>query len=145
MSQRFNIRVYALIIHNDAILITDEFRAPTRMSKFPGGGLDWGEGIADALKRECMEEMGQEPVHMEHFYTTEFFCASAFRADDQLISIYYKVALPRPEEIPITTDRFAFDKEEDGAQTFRWIPMKNLGAEDVTFPIDKFVVNMLIG
>src|ERR1041385_3378794 len=97
--KRYNIRVYALIIHEGRILITDEMRGGTRMTKFPGGGLEWGEGIADCLHRECEEEMHQVPVSWEHFYTTDFFVASAFRAEDQLISIYYKVNLPAPEKI----------------------------------------------
>lgn len=141
--KRYNIRVYALIIHEGKILVTDEQRGGTKMTKFPGGGLEWGEGIADCLKRECMEEMLQIPISWEHFYTTDFFMQSAFRAEDQLISIYYKTNIPHPERIPASEIPFEFTRDEEGAQTFRWIALTDMRPDAVTYPIDKYVVERL--
>jgi ADP-ribose pyrophosphatase YjhB (NUDIX family) len=143
MSKRYNIRVYALIIHEGKLLITDEQRGAAKMTKFPGGGLEWGEGIADCLRRECMEEMQQEPLSWDHFYTTDFFMQSAFRADDQLISIYYKANLPAPEKIPASEIPFEHTRDEEGAQTFRWVTLDTLNADDLTYPIDRHVVRLL--
>ena len=48
---RFNQRVYGLLINESQdILISDEFRFDTYFRKFPGGGVEYGEGIIDALK-----------------------------------------------------------------------------------------------
>lgn len=142
--KRYNIRVYALVVWNDQLLVTDEFRMDMRMTKFPGGGHEWGEGLADTVRRECEEELFQTPVEVEHFYTTDFFIASAFREEDQLISIYYKVRLPFPEKIPAMNDAFAFPEEIDGAQIFRWIPMSEVSPEQFTFPIDRKVAELLM-
>lgn len=142
--KRYNIRVYALVVWNDQLLVTDEFRMDMRMTKFPGGGHEWGEGLADTVRRECEEELFQTPVEIEHFYTTDFFIASAFREEDQLISIYYKVRLPFPEKIPAMNDAFAFPEEIDGAQIFRWIPMSEVSPEQFTFPIDQKVAELLM-
>ena len=141
--KRYNIRVYALIEWEGKILVTDEYRMGMRMTKFPGGGHEWGEGIAQTVIRECIEELGQEPVSVSHFYTTDFFIASAFREDDQLISIYYKATLPAPGEI-ITADMpFAFPEETEGAQVFRWISDAEISPDDFTFPIDKKVADLI--
>ncbi|MEA1897374.1 MAG: NUDIX domain-containing protein, partial [Bacteroidota bacterium] len=69
--KHFIIRVYALIINNkNEVLLSDEFRLGTKMTKFPGGGLNFGEGPVDCLKREAIEEFGQEIDISDHFYTT---------------------------------------------------------------------------
>ena len=44
---QFNIRVYGLWIREGRILVTDEFRLGTFMTKFPGGALEFGEGTID--------------------------------------------------------------------------------------------------
>ena len=73
--KRYIIRVYALIINsNNKILISDEFQLNMRMTKFPGGGMHFGEGPIDCLKREAIEEFGQEIEVLEHFYTNTRKC-----------------------------------------------------------------------
>jgi 8-oxo-dGTP diphosphatase len=91
MSKRFNIRVYGIWQHEDKILVNEEGIRGQKVIKFPGGGLDWGEGTLDCLKREWMEELGLEIEVLDHFYTTDFFQPSAFD-DSQVISIYYYIS-----------------------------------------------------
>ena len=59
---KFTIRVYGIIINQkNEILISDEFQLGTKMTKLPGGGLEFGEGTIDCIKREFREECnGQE-------------------------------------------------------------------------------------
>lgn len=141
--KKYNIRVYAIIEYEGSVLLTDEFRFGKRMTKFPGGGHEWGEGLADTIRRECEEELAQTPVMIEHFYTTDFFVEAAFRDREQLISIYYKVQLPHPEKIEAKQKPFDFEVEEEGAQIFRWRKITDLTEEEITFPIDKVVAKML--
>ena len=86
----FNVRTYALIIEKGKILLSNELINGKEIIKFPGGGVEFGEGIVDALKREAKEEMNSRLENIKHFYTTDFFQKSQFKNTDQLISIYYK-------------------------------------------------------
>ena len=58
--QRFNVRVYGLLMNDcEQILVADEvFKNGNRATKFPGGGLELGEGTREGLAREFKEETG---------------------------------------------------------------------------------------
>src|SRR4030042_4706520 len=101
--KHFNIRVYGLIINDRSqVLLSDEYMLDQRMTKFPGGGLRFGEGPADCIKREAIEEFGQEIEIMKHFYTTPFFQKALFYPDHQLISVYYRIRFPEPVRFRIS-------------------------------------------
>ena len=140
----FNIRVYGLLINDrNKILISDEQEYGMQFSKFPGGGLEYGEGLIDGLKREFIEECDAEVDVISHFYTTDFFVKSAFN-DSQIISIYYLVKNLSPLNLMFKTVQFDFDGEGDILQSFRWISLAALNEGDVTFPTDKQVVKLLL-
>lgn len=139
----FNVRVYGLLINeHNQILLADEEVKGYRFTKFPGGGLEFGEGLKDALKREFMEECCTEVEVLEHFYTTDFFVKSAFN-DSQIISIYYKVAPISTLNITVKTELFDFTGTTEELLAFRWKNIAELQPEDVTFPIDQYVVELL--
>lgn len=144
MSYLFNVRVYGLLINEfDQILISDEEESGFRFSKFPGGGLEYGEGLIDGLKREFQEECEAEIEVTEHFYTTDFFCKSVFN-DSQVISVYYFVKPLNPLQLIFKERIFDFDGDGEIRQAFRWQPMNKLHIDDVTFPTDKKVVELLL-
>lgn len=139
----FNIRVYGIYLNSEKkLLLTDEFRVGQRMTKFPGGGLEFGEGTIDCLKRECMEEFSGEIKIISHFYTTDFFQKSFFHPASQVMSIYYLMDILQPVKIKISENKFDFENKE-GAQSFRFISLNETREEDLTFPIDRIVVKML--
>lgn len=141
---KFTIRVYALILNGkNEVLLSDEFRLGMRMTKFPGGGLQFGEGTLNCLKREAMEEFGQEIEITSHFYTTDFFQRAIFFEDHQLISIYYLAGFVDPIRFKISDRLFDFEQDIEGNQSFRWRKLNELQKEEITFPVDKKVALML--
>ncbi len=152
MSSPFNVRVYGLLVHEGRLLVADEIiNAPglkgttrVRITKFPGGGLEFGEGPKDCLIREVREEIGVEAVDVEHFYTTDFFQESAFRPGQQIISIYYTFSVADPLLLPVSAVPFNFKQEVEDEESFRWLDLRTTRVEDVSLPIDRVVLEMLL-
>lgn len=147
----FNIRVYGILINEQKqVLVADELVRGMQLTKFPGGGLELGEGTRDCLKREFMEEMGLKVEVGEHIYTTDFYQQSAFNKDHQIISIYYYVRALEEIKVAIRTELFDFDeqqmkvyKETGEIETFRFIDWEDFSEESVTLPIDKIVAKQI--
>ena len=149
--QRFNIRVYGILINEKKqVLVSDEFIRGNYYTKFPGGGLEFGEGTRDCLRREFLEEMNLKVKVGEHLYTTDYFQMSAFNPDHQIISIYYMVKPLEEIGVRLSTTAFDFDEHQMAAynlhketESFRLINWNDLSEESVTLPIDKIVVKMV--
>lgn len=142
--QKFNLRVYGILINSDnQVLVSDELIKGHEITKFPGGGLEFGEGLIDGIKREFIEETNNEIQVVEHFYTTDYFQVSAYDPTHQIISVYYIVKPLSTFKINTTQKVFDFDNREGYAQTFRWIDLKTISENDFTLPIDKIVGRML--
>ena len=145
----FNVRVYGILIDSkNRLLVSDEFIRGNYFTKFPGGGLEFGEGTRDCLKREFKEETNLDVTIGDHIYTTDFFQISAFNNVDQILSIYYFVHADEP--IPLTTKTTLFDFQPNQvadpkgeAEVFRWIEWNEVSEDSVSLPIDKVVVKML--
>lgn len=148
-----NLRVYGVLITEDKkILVSDELIRGMYITKFPGGGLEIGEGTRDCLKREFMEELNLEIDTGRHIYTTDFYQQSAFNPAHQIISIYYEVIPLAPLSVPLREKAFDFDEaqmkiyqQEKETQTFRLIHPGNFSEEDLTLPIDKIVAGLIKG
>ncbi len=135
--KRFNLRTYALILNDKGeILLSDEMRFGKAFTKFPGGGLEWGEGLADGLKREIQEELGLDAEIGSLFYVNDYFQKSAFQSQDQLISFYFRINKIAFDQIPVTNHTVPLMEE---GEKFRWMPVTDLSEEIFTFPIDKHV------
>jgi 8-oxo-dGTP diphosphatase len=147
----FNIRVYGILIgENKQVLVSDELIRGGYYTKFPGGGLEFGEGTRDCLKREFKEEMDLDVRVGDHIYTTDYFQMSAFNPEHQIISIYYFAHALEPIKAPLRVKPFDFDeqqlavyKEKGETETFRFIDWNDFSEESVSLPIDKIVAKML--
>ncbi|HEV7230878.1 MAG TPA: NUDIX domain-containing protein [Bacteroidia bacterium] len=146
MNRRLNVRVYGLCLDPaKGLLVADERIHGRSITKLPGGGLEFGEGTLDCLKREFIEETGQAVEIIRHFYTTDFFVPSAFNPESQIISIYYEVAFVSPPVFEIKQKKFDFEPGIHDTFVFRWVRLSDLSPEEFTFPIDKRVAEILIG
>ncbi len=144
-TKRFNIRVYFLLFDEvGKILVSDEIIRRKHYTKFPGGGLEWGEGIADCLQREAREELGQEIELIDHFYTTDFFIESVYTPEDQVISIYYLARLNSEAKFRTSEKRHDFLQTEINEESFRWVSVEKLHEELFDFPADQKVVELLL-
>lgn len=147
----FNLRVYGILVNEKKqVLVSDEFIRGNYYTKFPGGGLEFGEGTRDCLKREFKEEMNLKVEVGEHIYTTDYFQMSAFNPEHQIISIYYFAKALEEIKAPLRDQPFAFDEEQmnvyeatNETETFRLIEWSDFSADSVTLPIDKIVATIV--
>ena len=148
---RFNIRVYGLLINEQKqVLVSDELIRGSYITKFPGGGLEFGEGTRHCLQREFMEEMNLQVEIGDHIYTTDYFQLSAFNPEHQIISIYYFAKALEEIKAPLRVKPFDFDEEQlkvydatKETETFRFVDWHEFSPESVTLPIDKIVASII--
>lgn len=147
----FNIRVYGLLLNEQKeVLVSDELIRGGRYTKFPGGGMEFGEGTRDCLMREFMEELNLKIEVGKHIYTTDFFQLSAFRPGEQIISIYYLVHALEPISVRISPNPFDFDEEQmaiyrqrQEVEAFRLVKWKDFSGRIMSLPIDKVVADIV--
>lgn len=147
----FNIRVYGILMNEqEQVLVSDEFIRGKYYTKFPGGGLEFGEGTRECLAREFMEEMNLKVEVGDHIYTTDFYQVSAFNPGHQIISIYYFVKALEPITAPLRSFPFDFDEQQlklyaeaGETETFRFINWDEFSEGSVSLPIDKIVAKIL--
>ncbi len=147
----FNVRVYGILIdEQNRVLVSDEHIRGNLYTKFPGGGLEFGEGTRDCLKREFKEEMDLEVEVGEHLYTTDFFQISYFNPEHQIISIYYYAKALEPIRCAIRTVPFDFDAQQKNTyestgecETFRFVDLAQFSEDTVSLPIDKVAAGLV--
>lgn len=135
MCTSFNIRIYGLLIEQNRLLITKEPFVDELIYKFPGGGLEFGEGLHDCLIREFKEELNLDIEVVQHIFTQDDFIQSAVNPDDQVLMIYYQVKAKNFEEFKVKTS----DINE-----VIWKDLDELKVEDLTMPTEQKAVQELL-
>ncbi|MFI5148593.1 MAG: NUDIX hydrolase [Bacteroidia bacterium] len=144
MANHFNVRVYGVCRNERGeILVADERIRGKLITKFPGGGLEFGEGTLECVKREFIEETGQEVNVLRHFYTTDFFVASVFNSSSQVICIYYEVQFIKEPAFTASLKAYDFPEGTEDTLRFRWLKPGDAGSEAFTFPTDKRVAELI--
>ncbi|WP_277110750.1 NUDIX domain-containing protein [Chryseobacterium taklimakanense] len=132
MINSFNIRVYAACIKDKKLFTLFEEYVGEKLIKLPGGGLEFGEGTVECLKREFAEELNLEIENIQHLYTQEDFIISKFKQNQQLLTIYYTADIK---------DESALKIMDSTIENTEWISL----AEENPFnlPVDRIVFEKL--
>lgn len=133
MIDNINVRVYACVVKDNKVLTLFEEYAGEQLMKFPGGGLEYGEGLTDCLKREFEEELNVNIEIVEHLYTQEDFLVSRFKENEQLLTIYYLVNIINEEDFIIL---------DPCIEKIDWIPI-DTAENPFALPVDKIVFDKL--
>ena len=96
---RFNVRVYMILtrVHPSEktlqVLVSYERLPMGGVMKFPGGGLEWGEGTSACLRREALEELGQPIEVGEWTHVSRRAHISSFDANQQVVAVHVEASL----------------------------------------------------
>jgi 8-oxo-dGTP diphosphatase len=132
---KFNVRVYGIWIKSDKILLSHENIDGYAMTKFPGGGLEFGEGALDCLKREFMEELGVKISQSKLVHVSEKYIPSAFKKNEQVIAVHYLVdsddSILNYENIQDTA------VGKSNLLSFKWHKLDSSLIDNLSFEMDK--------
>lgn len=119
----FRPSAYAVILHEDKVLLVNT--RSTGKYSLPGGGVDLGERLENALRREVSEETGLE-IEINRFYGFRemFFYYNPL---DEAFHSFLFFYLCRPLSLEVCTDEAVDDGEVERP---RWVAWRGLAVED---------------
>lgn len=118
------VSVRAAIIREDKVLLVECDQAPFGVHyNYPGGGVDYGESLTDALLREVWEETRAEIAILHLLHIWELVPdITAHDRQQQEVSFLFRCVLKEGNEprMPDTPDTFQTD--------VRWVPLSELSS-----------------
>lgn len=133
MIDKINVRVYGIVEKDRKILALHEEYVGEHLMKFPGGGLEYGEGVIACLRREFEEELNVKIKIREHLYTQEEFLVSKFRENEQLLTIYYLLDFEDENEFMIV---------DPMVESIEWVSIDQ-SENPFLLPIDHLVFDLV--
>lgn len=121
-SLRHRVSVYAIIIEQERILM---IKTHNHRYYFPGGGLDVGETLHDAIQREAREELNAEVEvgALVHADDMVYYHDPVGRAA-HLVRLYY--------ECRLRTRELTYDNAEERNEmlSIDWVPLYTLNEQE---------------
>tara|TARA_B100001059_G_scaffold60093_3_gene55625 strand:- start:20997 stop:21449 length:453 start_codon:yes stop_codon:yes gene_type:complete len=134
-------RVYGFLINNSKqVLVSAERFNGIPLIKFPGGGVEWGEGLQEALIREFKEELKISIGVKENIYFNDFPVESVIDKRYQVQAFFYHVEPLEPMRFSTV---LSLKPPEKNTENFIWVDLKNLNEELFTYEIEKEAVKAL--
>ncbi len=134
-------RVYGFLINNsNQVLVSAERFNGIPLIKFPGGGVEWGEGLQEALIREFKEELKISIGVKENIYFNDFPVESVIDKRYQVQAFFYHVEPLEPMRFSTV---LSLKPPEKNTENFIWVDLKNLNEELFTYEIEKEAVKAL--
>jgi 8-oxo-dGTP diphosphatase len=123
------IRVAGLLIHEGSILMVEQGRGDDRYWLLPGGGVQFGETLADALRRELREELGMR-VGVQGLVAIVESISPDPKYAKHVVHLVFEISAPT-EDLP--------EPQEDKVLTARFLSEFQLQMADVRPPISEFL------
>ena len=111
MEKRPRIRAAVAVLHEGRLLLVEHTKNARSYWLLPGGGLEWGESLHEAVAREVKEETGLEVVVGDLLYVSETISPDRER---HLVHLVFQGEL-RGGEIAVP--------EEERITDVRWIEL----------------------
>ena len=118
MEKRPRVRVAIVVVHDGKILLVEHTKEERKYWLLPGGGLEWGEGLKEALSREVEEETGLEVEVGDLLFVSETLAPGGQR---HVIHLVFEGELQGGEiNVP----------QEERITDVGWVPLERI--EDLT-------------
>ena len=134
--KEIEIRLEGIIIKDYQILLGKHIKNTNKYWVLPGGHLEFGENLSDALLREMNEELNINLVEeIKHSYLNEYVDKEKNR---HVINIGYKLSIP-PEEFK----NIKLNTNEEALSDIRFFSKRDiLSSEDTFYPSKNFLTKL---
>ncbi|MCX7656381.1 MAG: NUDIX domain-containing protein [Treponemataceae bacterium] len=130
--------VGALLIIDNKLLLLERAQEP-RAGKLalPGGFVDPGETLEDALRRECREEIGlifdKEPIHFMASFPNRYLYNEVWY---NTCDVFFLVMLSREKVVSLTADPHE-------VRSLHWIEVDKIPLEELAFESSRKAIEYL--
>ena len=133
-------RATAIVIENNRILLMKRIRDGVEYFIFPGGGVEKGETVEDALKREVKEELSLDISSWKHLFDIEVEVPPIFKNEKS--QKYFVFMIGKYVGVPEIGGPEKESDNENNQHHLIWVPVKDLNGMKNLYP--RLVVDNLI-